>query len=175
MSALGRSSSCANHVWNRSGILQAIETEVKNAGGHNMIWIRGSPGVGKSALAASISTQLQEQNRHVMSFWFDRTQSTAITTDSLWCVVACILPFADTWLNIIMSIALFKKLIEMPLSSLDDVPCGELTVIVIDALDECGGLRHDSSAMDNYEGLLRMLKHWVQADYLKMFKLVITS
>ena len=63
----------------------------------------------------------------------------------------------------------------MPLSSLDDVLCGELTVIVIDALGECGGLRHDSSVMDNYEGLLHMLKYWVQADYLKMFKLVITS
>ena len=49
----------------RSDILQAIETEVKNTGGHNVIWIRGSPGVKKSALAASISTQLQDQNRHV--------------------------------------------------------------------------------------------------------------
>jgi len=48
-----------------SDILQVIETEVKNAGGYNMIWIRGSPGVGKSALAASISTQLQDQDRHV--------------------------------------------------------------------------------------------------------------
>ena len=63
----------------------------------------------------------------------------------------------------------------MPLSSLDDVLCGELTVIMIDALGKCGGLRHDSSAMDNYEGLLCMLKRWVQADHLKMFKLVITS
>ena len=41
-----------------SDILRAIETEVKNTSGHNMIWIRGSPGVGKSALVASISTQL---------------------------------------------------------------------------------------------------------------------
>ena len=46
-------------------ILQAIETEVKNTGGHNMIWIRESPGVEKSALAVSILTQLQDQNKHV--------------------------------------------------------------------------------------------------------------
>jgi len=39
-----------------SDILQVIETEVKNTGGHNMIWIRGSPDAGKSILAASIST-----------------------------------------------------------------------------------------------------------------------
>jgi len=39
-----------------SDILQAIETEVKNTSGHNMIWIRGSLGVRKSALVASILT-----------------------------------------------------------------------------------------------------------------------
>jgi len=39
-----------------SDILQAIETEIKNTSGHNMIWIRGSFGVEKSALAASILT-----------------------------------------------------------------------------------------------------------------------
>ena len=43
-----------------SDILQVTETEVKNTGDHNMIWIRGSPGVRKSALAASILTQLQD-------------------------------------------------------------------------------------------------------------------
>ena len=52
-------------------ILQAIETEVKNTGGHNMIWIRESPGVEKSALAISISTQLQDQNRHVSKIIWD--------------------------------------------------------------------------------------------------------
>ena len=72
-----------------SDILQAIETKVKNTSGHTMIWIRGSPGVGKSALAASILTQLQNQNRHVISFWFYYTQSTMMATDFLWCIVIC--------------------------------------------------------------------------------------
>ena len=39
-----------------SDILQVIETNVKNTSGHNMIWIRESPSVRKSALVASIST-----------------------------------------------------------------------------------------------------------------------
>jgi len=42
-------------------------------------------------------------------------------------------------------------------------------------LDECGGLRHDSSGKDDFEGLMRTLKHWIQAEHLKRFKLVITS
>jgi len=170
----------------RNDILQAIESEVKSVDSHNMIWIRGSPGVGKSALAASISTRLEDQGRHVISFRFDRTQSTTITTDALWRVVACDLarlyPSFRQYLvkhNKQHSSSdidrLFKNLIETPLSSLDDVSCEELPVIVIDALDECGGLRHDSSAKDDYEDLLRTLKRWVQVDHLKKFKLVITS
>jgi len=48
-------------------------------------------------------------------------------------------------------------------------------VIVIDALDECGGLRHNSNERNDYSGLLLTLKRWVQVDCLKRFKLVITS
>ena len=72
----------------RLNILQQIETEIKKTNGHNVIWIRGSPGVGKSALAASITSRLQYQKRHVTWFRFDRTESTTITTNALWRVVA---------------------------------------------------------------------------------------
>ena len=73
----------------RIAILQRIEDEINKVGEHNVIWIRGSPGVGKSALAASISTRLQDQGRRVIPFRFDRTESTRITTEALWRVVAC--------------------------------------------------------------------------------------
>jgi len=69
----------------------------------------------------------------------------------------------------------FKCLIEMPLFMLNGVLHGELPVIVIDALDKCGGLRHDASRKEDYMGLLCMLKRWIQIDHLKRFKLVITS
>ena len=114
-------------------------------------------GVGKYALAASISTQLQDQNRHVISFWFYRTQSTTMATDSLWRVVAydLFLLYPSFRRHLVKHHnehsssdidRLFKNLIETPLSSLDDVPCEELPVIVINALDECGGLRGASCA-----------------------------
>jgi len=173
----------------RSTILQEIENEIKNVDGPNMIWIRGSPGVGKSALAASIAARLWDQNRHIISFRFDRTQSATITTDALWRVVA--LGLARLYPSVRRHIrdivqndkvpdlsdidGRFKSLIETPLSTFNDMPYEELPVIVIDALDECGGLRHDSSGKDDYKGLLRTLKHWAQVDHLKRFKLVITS
>ena len=50
----------------RRSVLQEIENEIQNVDGHNVIWIRGSPGVGKSALAASIAAQLRAQDRHVI-------------------------------------------------------------------------------------------------------------
>jgi len=170
----------------RIAILQEIEDEITNVNGPNMIWIRGSPGVGKSALAASIASRLEDQKRQVISFRFDRTEKT-ITTKSLWRAVACHL--ARLYPSLRPHLAqgnqghsssdidrLFKLLIEEPLSVLDDdVPREELPVILIDALDECGGLRDNASEMDDFEGLVRTLKRWVQVDHLKRLKLVVTS
>jgi len=170
----------------RTTILQEIENEIKSVDGPNVIWIRGSPGVGKSALAASIANRLVDQKRHVITFRFNRTQTT-LTTNALWRAVACDL--ARLFPSLRQHIAqgnqghssfdidrLFKSLIEEPLSALDDtIPCERLPVIVIDALDECGGLRHDASGEEDFQSLLHTLKRWIQVDHLKRFKLVITS
>ena len=171
----------------RTAILQKIEDEIKNVNGPNMIWIRGSPGVGKSALVASIAIRLEDQKRRVMPFRFDRTESATITTNALWRAVACDLArfYPSLRPHLTQGIQghsssdidrLFKSLIEEPLSALDDdVPREELPVIVIDALDECGGLRHDASEIDDFEGLTRTLKRWIQVDHLNKFKVIITS
>jgi len=170
----------------RTTILQEIENEIKSVDGPNVIWIRGSPGVGKSALAASIAHRLVDQKRHVITFRFDRTEST-ITTTALWRTVACDL--ARMFPSVRQHIAqgnqghsssdidrVFKFLIEEPLSALvDAIPREELPVIVIDALDECGGLRHDTPGKKDFQSLLHTLKRWIQVDRLKKVKLVITS
>ena len=170
----------------RTTILQEIENEIENVNAPNVIWIRGSPGVGKSALAASIANRLEDQKRHVIPFRFDRTQTT-LTTNALWRTVACDLARlfpsfrqhlarGDQGHNSSDIDRLFKLLIEVPLSALDDaIPREELPVIVIDALDECGGLRHDPSGEEDFQSLLHTLKRWTQVDHLKRFKLVITS
>jgi len=170
----------------RLDILQRIETGIKSTDSDNVIWISGSPGVGKSALAASITTRLQDQNRYVIWFRFDRTQSTTITTEVLWRIVAC--DFARLYPSFRQQLdqgnrelsssnidRFFKTLIEKPSSTLDHDPHEELPVIVVDALDECGGLRHELSGQKDYEALLCTLQRWAQEDHLKKFKLVITS
>jgi len=170
----------------RLHILQQIETEIERTDSHNVIWIRGSPGVGKSALAASLITRLKGRNRNVIWFRFDRTQSTTITTEALWRVVACGLAYRYPSLRQKLARGsrelsssninhLFKTLIEEPLSTLHHDPHEELPVIVIDALDKCGGLRHDSTGRKDYDALLYTLRRWAQQDHLKKFKLIITS
>ena len=170
----------------RTIILQEIENEIKNVDGPNVIWIRGSPGVGKSALAASIANRLADQKRHVIFFRFDRTEST-ITTSALWRTIACDL--ARLYPSLRQHLAqgdlghsssdidrLFRLLIEGPLSVLTDaIPHEELPVIVIDALDECGSLKDDASEKKDFRSLLHMLERFTQVDHLKKFKLVITS
>jgi len=170
----------------RLDILQEIETAIKKIDGHNVIWIKGSPGVGKSALAASITTRLQDQNRHVIWFRFDRTQSTTITTEALCRVVSSGL--ARQYPSLRQNLAqgnrelsssnidrLFEALVEKPLSALDHDSLEQRPVIVVDALDECGGLRHDSSGRDDFEGLLRTIERWALVGHLRKFKLIITS
>jgi len=173
----------------RRSILQEIENGIESVDRHNVIWIRESPGVGKSALAASITAWLQKQDRHIILFRFDRTKSATITTDALWCVIAlglaCLYPsVCQHILDIVQNNKMpdlsnidsrFKCLIEMPLFTLNSIPHGELPVIVIDVPDECSGLRHDSSGKDNHKGLLCTLNRWTHIDHLKRFKLVITS
>jgi len=91
--------------------------------------------------------------------------------EALWHVVVCDL--ACWYLSLYQHLAkgmeghissdidhLFKLLIETPLSILDhDIPYKQLPVIVIDVLDEWGGLRHDDSGQKDHNVLLCMLKH----------------
>ena len=170
----------------RIAILQQIENEVNKVDGHNVILIRGSLGVGKSALAVSIVDQLQTQGRHVIWFRFDRTESTTFTTEALWRVIARDLAFwypsfrqqltrGNTKFDSPNIDRLFETLIEKPLSALYHDPHEQLPVIVVDALDECGGLRHDPTGKKDYDALLRTLRHWAQEDCRKKFRLIITS
>ena len=170
----------------RIGILEQIRNEVNKVDSYSVIWIRGSLGVGKSALAASIADQLQVQGRHVIWFRFDRTESTTITTNVLWRVVARELARrypsfrqqlarGNTEFGSSSTDRLFETLIERPLSALYHDPHEQLPVIVVDALDECGGLRHDPPGKEDYDALLRTLRHWAQEDCRKKFRLIITS
>jgi hypothetical protein len=66
---------------------------------------------------------------------------------------------------------LFRHYISDPLGESGDIPVGRLPVIVVDGLDECGGLEGQASAQR--EALMKTLHSWSQMP--TKFKLVVTS
>ncbi len=170
----------------RENILSDVDSYLDNFEEPNVLWIRGHPGVGKSALASTIASRLHTRRRLGSYFVFDRAKADITTTSALWrCVgydIAEKFPFArqciigqldakEIRLNTPNTEDLFKRLVEDPLKEPMDIPPGRLPIIIIDGLDECGGLKGRRS--EDRKALLRALKKWPQLSV--KFKLIITS
>ncbi|KAF5362435.1 hypothetical protein D9756_002759 [Leucocoprinus leucothites] len=176
----------------RVTILSDIDARIHGNEDTNIIWIKGFPGVGKSALASTIVSRLRDQGELLSYFIFDRAKPTVTTTTALWRRVAWDLarlhPFArhpllkrisDETLDVNTPNigSLFTCLVVEPLSGLSrsessDVELHQPVVVVIDAADECGGLEGPRS--NDRKALLRTLGQW-HSELPKNFKLVVTS
>ncbi|KAJ3575772.1 hypothetical protein NP233_g870 [Leucocoprinus birnbaumii] len=174
----------------RVTILNEVDARIHESGDHNIIWIRGFPGVGKSALASTIISRLHERGQLLSYFVFDRGRPTVTTTRALWGRVAWdfarLFPLTrqsllrriddePVGINIAGIAPLFSALIEEPLSHLPDDMFGPnrpRLVVVIDGVDECGGL--DGSRSKDRKELLMTLELW-QSKIPNNIKLVVTS
>ncbi|EAU80678.2 HNWD1 [Coprinopsis cinerea okayama7 len=170
----------------RLSVLSAIDEWVHDLEASNVLWIRGFPGAGKTAIASTIVNQLRDLNRLGARFVFQRDQETVSTANALWRSVAYDLArlYPSVRRIIVERIreedvdvetsnvrVLFRELIEEPLRECRDIPSGRLPVIVIDALDECGG--RDGRRSIHRATLLQTLKRWPQLP--THFKLILTS
>ncbi|KAF5361959.1 hypothetical protein D9756_002787 [Leucocoprinus leucothites] len=176
----------------RVTILSEVDARIHDSQGSNIIWIKSFPGVGKSTLASTIVSRLRDQGELLSYFVFDRAKPTTTTTTALWRRVAwdlaCLHPFArEPLLKRINggildasshnTASLFASLIIEPLSDLShgkssDVQLDQPVVVVIDAVDECGGLEGPRSS--DRKALLKTLEQWY-SELPKNFKLVVTS
>jgi hypothetical protein len=164
----------------RQDILTRIFEWVEDTDQPNILWLSGSPGAGKSAIASTVVSQLLDKNskhQHLSSaFWFKRGDALLGDPASLWRTIAFGLACHDPTIkqNIVDTLEQqdletagvedhFKHLVE---SSLSKCPPSQLVVIVLDALDECG-----SSASRKH--LLCTLQRW--AELSKNCKLLVTS
>jgi hypothetical protein len=153
---------------------------------NNILWLSGFPGVGKSAIARKLVTKLKSSHRLGSSFFFQRELATVQTPVSLWRTIAFDLarqyPSArsvittklmDDEVDLPTASAgeLFRNFVEEPLRCSTDIPPGRLPVIVIDALDECGGF--DGSRSKYRTILLQVMKVWTSLP--SKFKLIVTS
>jgi hypothetical protein len=170
----------------RQDILRDIEEWATNLDAPNILWLKGYPGVGKSAIASSLVQRLSTSKRLGSCFFFQGDQTGTMSPSALWRMVAFDLGWQYPAIkrNLISKLgsreilpsvvsvdALFQHFIHEPLVASQDIPVGRLPVVVIDALDECGGLEGQISA--HRTDLLRTLKNW--SNLPTKFKLVVTS
>ncbi|KIM27515.1 hypothetical protein M408DRAFT_166002 [Serendipita vermifera MAFF 305830] len=170
----------------RKAILDDIHSWVADFNAPNILWLKGYPGVGKSAIATEVVDQLAILGRLGSSFFFQRQKAAALTPQALWRTVAydlsrrhpsvrrtVILKLEDDTISPGTSNlqSLFRHFIHEPLMKSMDVPNARLPVVVIDALDECGGLEGQHSA--HRKALVKTLHNWSQLP--TKFKLIVTS
>ncbi|KAJ6572222.1 quinon protein alcohol dehydrogenase-like superfamily [Mycena capillaripes] len=169
----------------RLDILKSIHEWANDLDGPNVFWLHGYPGTGKSAIAMTITAQLLESGCLASSFFFKREEFLSQTPKDLWCSVAY--DFAEKYPEIRSKVILtlgsgevvphitgyediFKKLIIKPLEKPLLVPPGRMPILVIDALDECGGL---TASRSYQKQVLESLGHWKHLP--SQVKLFVTS
>ncbi|KAJ7229629.1 hypothetical protein C8J57DRAFT_1583017 [Mycena rebaudengoi] len=158
----------------RLDILKSIHDWANDLDGPNVFWLHGYPGTGKSAIAMTVTAQFLESGRLASSFFFKREEFLSQTPKALWCSVAYDL--ADKYPEIRSKVILalesreilphitsyediFEKLIIKSLENPLAVPPGRMPILVIDALDECGGLTESQSYQKQVLGALSRWKH----------------
>ncbi|KAJ6597902.1 WD40-repeat-containing domain protein, partial [Mycena sp. CBHHK59/15] len=169
----------------RVDILSTVDEWVNDLHGPNIFWLHGHPGTGKSAIATTVRAHLLEAGRLGSSFFFRREDFASQTPEALWCSVAYDLAQKYPSMRHVVvekltsrevdpdvtgHYEIFNELIAIPLGGPLVVAPGSLPVIVIDALDECGGLEE---ARSYQEKVLRALAHWQSVP--SQFKIFVTS
>jgi len=168
----------------RTDILQEIYAWAEDSSQQNILWLSGSPGAGKSAIATTVVSHLLKQQPAV-AFCFERGHAVLGDPAALWCTVAFGLASHDPALqkdivDVLMDPMVdldtgikdhFKHLIEGPLTRNCESFLARLPlVVVVDALDEC----NSSNSTYSPRGiLLQTVRKWAQLP--KQFKLLVTA
>jgi len=148
----------------RVSILNSIRSHLA-AGRSSFIWLRGSPGTGKSTVAKTITASLEEENRLASAIYFDKTfgHDNAFSVPHFVSSIAYQIAkfnsvFCDALGQILSedggirkhadSAGHIEQLLKKPLSHLPPSLTTTSWVVVIDALDECGSRAELKQLMD---------------------------
>ncbi|CCA75946.1 related to WD40-repeat protein (notchless protein) [Serendipita indica DSM 11827] len=151
----------------------------------NILWIKAAPGAGKSTIASSLVRILGiKKQRMGSSFFFLRQEGAITTTRALWRSVAYDLARHPTIRRHLAAKLrkeeidlttpnieeLFKQLIVETLSRISRLPTEQSPVVIVDALDECGGL--EGAHSQERHNLMQTLSLW---STVPNCKLIVTS
>ncbi|OCH91973.1 WD40 repeat-like protein [Obba rivulosa] len=170
----------------RETILSEIAEWSNDFDASNVLWIHAYPGAGKSTIAFTIARQLEEDRRLGAVFAFDRKSGTSRSI--LWryisyklaqeypvCRDDIVSKLKVGSLHNKTATEIFRQLVAEPLRqwarSTANISHHRLPVIVIDALDECGGL--GGSSRQEREDILSHIDEWAKLH--PHFKLIVTS
>jgi hypothetical protein len=165
----------------RSDVIALINGWMDDISSPNIFWLKGSPGAGKSAIAATMVSLLRNQRRLGSHFYFKSGDDRLSNPANLWRTFAADLSKFDPSLRTrIIEVlkdqrvdpavpdikAHFQCLIHEPLQSVVQ-SLSRYPVFVIDAFDEC------STHGSHRKNLLDSFKRW--AEFPCELKLLITS
>jgi hypothetical protein len=173
----------------RTKILKEAENWLAIHDDKSLLWVNGLPGAGKSWIADTLVEQLRKKGRKVIYFQFNQNSRADATARVLCRSVAYQLAdqFVDSRQAILTALRddprmtdpellkaqdVFDKLITKALETSKDLTPDRTPIVVIDALDECGG-EAGISAAGRRDELLVIIRKWAQL--LPHCKLVVTS
>ena len=134
----------------RKDVLQQIHDWTTDDQARNILWLRGSPGAGKTAVASSLVSELG--TKLGARFFFKRDDAAVNDPVVLWPTIACDLARTDpTFKKILVDVSRgnqadsvgvnvqtqFMDLIHSPTTTRSNDANLGVSVIVLDALDEC--------------------------------------
>ncbi|KAJ7121573.1 hypothetical protein C8R44DRAFT_981654 [Mycena epipterygia] len=170
----------------REWIFRKIETWLDDITAPNILFIKGFPGAGKSAIARSLAERVANSRRFDSSFFFERDGGIFTAPSTMLRTISSDLcrytPFRDALVADLETRKIdfsttsikdqFIRLVENPLQRLlNELRVGNTVVIVVDALDECGGLGR--SRLQDREHILAAIVRWSKLSPL--LRLVVTS
>lgn len=156
----------------RTGIQSTI-MEHLSRGNSRFVWVQGSPGTGKTAIAKSVASRLAEERRLAASFFWDKTGA-RINADSIEqfpsTLASQLAIFSRDYETLLVNRLLdrssrnilrvpleerMNSLIVQPMNSISQAFSSEegYCVVVLDGLDECGS----RSALAKLMGLVLIL------------------
>jgi hypothetical protein len=168
----------------RKGVFEEIDVWLNNFGAPNILWISGSPGSGKSAVASSLVSELTKRRRLASHFFCKRDHTRLGDPTVIWRTVASDLArfnpgvkasllelLKETDFRATDILLHFHCLIMEPLTKNSNRSSEPPPVVVLDALDECGS---DESQSAQRRTFLETIVLWSSC-LPPSCKLVVTS